>query len=465
MRGALRLETSPPVSCTLAGHHPERSSRCREKAELPLPPVRPFPDGAGGVDRGGGTPAGPLLERIQLLGSRRSTGSLGVGRDRRRRSRCIDFGSRPGRHRGRSASTVSWPAKASSFDGSTMPSVGGPGRSPPSVPRRRSPIRASRPRRSRPVRSTGCRTSARRAGLGARPPSFPSLRDPRPIPDPGCGDRSSSTSGPAGCTRFSPRGGPSRRASTDKTQAAGVATGGRAGPAWTPTTPGSDGRSCRPGRSRPRRPRWGERGASLEGGGWIGRCRRHLREGREAALERPLRACQPRRPARDLADRAFAAQLAGHAASSWSCGSSTLSGGALLDQLQWPNDFDTVLVPRGRWGSDPGRRLRGLREAGTSPPQAEPGRPRTSVAGWTHEKRRCPAAGGSPHLRTGRARRRALPPSSSGCLLRDCPSYPLWYERTFAGLSARVAGPARTIDLDRDTLRLGRNRPLAGSGP
>jgi ABC-type oligopeptide transport system substrate-binding subunit len=32
-------------------------------------------------------------------------------------------------------------------------------------------------------------------------------------------------------------------------------------------------------------------------------------------------------------------------------------------------------------------------------------------------------------------------------LVRDVPALPIWYERAYGGLSERVAGPERTIDL------------------
>ena len=104
--------------------------------------------------------------------------------------------------------------------------------------------------------------------------------------------------------------------------------------------------------------------------------RRHLRQ-RTASGCRASIAVRPSRA--DLL--AFAQRRGGaaarSAASSCRSGSWTCTGDLLLAQLQWPNDFDTVLVPRAA-GHGPGQRhgsrsRAATRRAPTNPADANPG--------------------------------------------------------------------------------------------
>jgi ABC-type transport system substrate-binding protein len=118
-----------------------------------------------------------------------------------------------------------------------------------------------------------------------------------------------------------------------------------------------------------------------------------------------------------------------------------LSGGALLDQLQWPNDFDTVFLSR-ELGADPDVDLSPYESRHVTTAE-NPGD--TGIGGWSDP--RMDAVLGEARRSADVTTRTQLYREAQAILARDVPVLPLWYQRTYAGLSARVAGAERTIDL------------------
>lgn len=118
-----------------------------------------------------------------------------------------------------------------------------------------------------------------------------------------------------------------------------------------------------------------------------------------------------------------------------------VSGGALLDQLQWPNDFDTLLVTR-ELAVDPQLDLEAY-EGRHVTTEANPGD--LDIGGWSDVR----SDALLQHARGEQdpARRAAVYAEVQRILVRDVPVIPLWYELRYAALSRRVSGPQRTIDL------------------
>ncbi len=127
-----------------------------------------------------------------------------------------------------------------------------------------------------------------------------------------------------------------------------------------------------------------------------------------------------------------------------------LTGGTMLDQLLWPNDFDTLLMAR-PLGPDPDSAVRSFESSRitTAENQAD-----ANPSGFTSSL--------VDHLIS--AARETLDPAERAeayagvqdVLSDDVPYWPLWYESNVSALSTRVQGPdgpARPVQV---ALRLGR---------
>jgi ABC-type transport system substrate-binding protein len=120
-----------------------------------------------------------------------------------------------------------------------------------------------------------------------------------------------------------------------------------------------------------------------------------------------------------------------------------LTGGTMLDQLLWPNDFDTLLVAR-PLGPDPDSAVRSFESSRitTAENQAD-----ANPSGFTSSL--------VDHLIS--AARETLDPVErteayagvQDVLLDDVPYWPLWYESSVSALSRRVQGPDGPLDPSR----------------
>lgn len=117
-----------------------------------------------------------------------------------------------------------------------------------------------------------------------------------------------------------------------------------------------------------------------------------------------------------------------------------LTGDTMLTQLQWPNDFDTLLLSRSL-GADPDSAVRTFESSRitTRNNQAD-----ANPSGFTSEL--------ADHLiaearATSDELERAEAYASVGALLEDdVPYWPLWYETTMSAISSRVMGPDGPVD-------------------
>jgi ABC-type transport system substrate-binding protein len=121
-----------------------------------------------------------------------------------------------------------------------------------------------------------------------------------------------------------------------------------------------------------------------------------------------------------------------------------LTGQLLVTQLQWPNDFDTVLVARDL-GDDPDRDVQPFESiratSADNPADANPG-------GYSSQE-------ADRFIQSGREladldARRAAYGQLADVLARDVPAWPVWYDTAFSALSSRVSGPGGPIDPTAD---------------
>ncbi len=117
-----------------------------------------------------------------------------------------------------------------------------------------------------------------------------------------------------------------------------------------------------------------------------------------------------------------------------------LTGDSLLQQLQWPNDFDTLLTVRAL-GPDPDHDLQAFEGShATSADQevdANPGGYHSTVADQLIRQGR---------ETTGHAKRADLYARLQAVLDRDVPAWSIWYDTEWSGISDRVHGPDGPID-------------------
>ena len=120
-----------------------------------------------------------------------------------------------------------------------------------------------------------------------------------------------------------------------------------------------------------------------------------------------------------------------------------LTGDLVLSQQQWPNDFETLLVSR-PLGADPDHDMAAFESSHATsaddPADANPGGYVSADA-----DRLIAAAREAPT----QADRVALYAQLQALLERDQPSWPIWYETAWAGISTRVQGPAGPVDPSR----------------
>jgi peptide/nickel transport system substrate-binding protein len=120
-----------------------------------------------------------------------------------------------------------------------------------------------------------------------------------------------------------------------------------------------------------------------------------------------------------------------------------LTGGTMLDQLLWPNDFDTLLMAR-PLGPDPDSAVRSFESSRitTAENQAD-----ANPSGFTSSL--------VDHLIS--AARETLDPAERAeayagvqdVLSDDVPYWPLWYESNVSAISSRVQGPDGPLDPSR----------------
>ncbi len=116
------------------------------------------------------------------------------------------------------------------------------------------------------------------------------------------------------------------------------------------------------------------------------------------------------------------------------------AGELLLQQLRWPNDFQTVLVSR-PLGVDPDSDVAAFESARATsaerPADANPGGYRSSVVDDLITRAR---------TTTQMPSRMALYARLAGQLALDPPSFPIWYEVAFAGISRGVTRGGEAVD-------------------
>jgi ABC-type transport system substrate-binding protein len=412
---------TPPASCTLAAHVDPLEKMLRQ-AQLPLPSRSAFPDGAGGVDLE--AYAATLLEHVQLLGSTLA----GSGVDQSAAALpLLDFTLHPV---GSGAFRLDRFAPPDGIDLRRFDDAIG---SRPAIAAVHIAI-ITDPRIAATALQTGeidwlpSIGAEQIAGLS----NIPELRV---AGRPGPGVREIVFNVRAGRVFADAAARQAFATCLDKTRSVGVATGGRTDPAWTPITPGTW--AFAPDLPHPAGDPAGAR-RILEAAGWVaGADGIYAKGGQRLSTALSVRAS--RGDQLDFANDALT-QLA-------ACGIELvvkqldLSGGALLDQLQWPNDFDTVLVTR-PLGLDPDQDFAPF-EGGRITTEADPGD--LNIGGWLNAQGdgllQAARQSVDPDVRTARYT------DYQRLLLTEVPAYPLWYERTYGGLSARVAGAGRTIDL------------------
>jgi ABC-type transport system substrate-binding protein len=412
---------TPPASCTLAAHVDPLEKMLRQ-AQLPLPSRSAFPDGAGGVDLE--AYAATLLERVQLLGSTLA----GSGVDQSAAALpLLDFTLHPV---GSGAFRFDHFSPTDGIDLRRFDdAIGGK----PAIAAVHIAI-ITDPRIAATALQTG--EIDWLPSIGAEQiGELSNIPELRIAGRPGPGVREIVFNVRAGRLFADIAARQAFATCLDKTRSVGVATGGRTDPAWTPITPGTW--AFAPDLPHPAGDPAGAR-RILEAAAWVaGTDGVYAKGGQRLSTALSVRAS--RGDQLDFANDALT-QLA-------ACGIELvvkrldLSGGALLDQLQWPNDFDTVLVTR-PLGVDPDQDLAVFdgRRITTEANQGD-----LNIGGWLSDQ-------GDGLLR---AARQAIDPDVRAAryadyqrlLLQDVPAYPLWYERTYGGLSARVAGAGRTIDL------------------
>jgi peptide/nickel transport system substrate-binding protein len=117
-----------------------------------------------------------------------------------------------------------------------------------------------------------------------------------------------------------------------------------------------------------------------------------------------------------------------------------LTGDTMLTQLQWPNEFDTLLLARSL-GVDPDTAVQGLESSRITTEEnaadANPGGYMSALADQLIRSAR------ETLDETGRL---AAYADLAELLAEDVPYWPLWYETATSALSGRVRGPAGPID-------------------
>jgi ABC-type transport system substrate-binding protein len=120
-----------------------------------------------------------------------------------------------------------------------------------------------------------------------------------------------------------------------------------------------------------------------------------------------------------------------------------LTGDLLLTQLQWPNDFDTVLLSRSL-GVDPDADVQAFEgshaTSAENPADANPGGYDSVDADQLIATAR--AAVDADQRRTAYAQLESL-------LTRDVPAWPIWYDAGWSALSDRLTRAARSIDVSQ----------------
>lgn len=121
-----------------------------------------------------------------------------------------------------------------------------------------------------------------------------------------------------------------------------------------------------------------------------------------------------------------------------------LTGDLLLSQLQWPNDFDTVLLARDL-GPDPDHDVQPFESAhatsATNPADANPGGYSSSQAD---------ALIAAARQQVDLPARAATYAQLQAVLAADVPYWPIWYDPTATAVATRVRTPAGAVDAGLD---------------
>jgi ABC-type transport system substrate-binding protein len=219
----------------------------------------------------------------------------------------------------------------------------------------------------------------------------------------------------------------------DRASLADSAAGGRQIVARTPTSAGSWALDTPIGTARDAVGAM----ALLEGAGW-----RRAADGIFARGAQRLSSSIAVRPSRPdlLAFADAAAQQLAECGIELQVRELDLTGQLLVTQLQWPNDFETVLVARDL-GDDPDQDLQPFESvhatSADNPADANPG-------GYVSaEVDRLILAG---REQVDLEARRTTYGQLAGVLAQDVPAWPIWYDTAFSALSSRVTSPSGAID-------------------
>jgi ABC-type transport system substrate-binding protein len=120
-----------------------------------------------------------------------------------------------------------------------------------------------------------------------------------------------------------------------------------------------------------------------------------------------------------------------------------LTGDTMLDQLQWPNDFDTMLIAR-TLSVDPDSAVRSFESSHIT---TEQNRADANPSGFTSSLADHLIASARETL--VEAERAEAYAGVQQLLTDDVPYWPLWYEASVAAISSRVRGPDGVIDPSR----------------
>jgi ABC-type transport system substrate-binding protein len=121
-----------------------------------------------------------------------------------------------------------------------------------------------------------------------------------------------------------------------------------------------------------------------------------------------------------------------------------LTGDTMLDQLRWPNDFDTLLLAR-QLGSDPDSDVIAFESSRRT---SEQNQADANAGGFTSELADHLIADARRTL--DEAERTTAYAELQGLLEENVPYWPLWYDSAVSALSSRVTDEAGTIDPSRE---------------
>ncbi|MEA2622723.1 MAG: peptide/nickel transport system substrate-binding protein [Chloroflexota bacterium] len=219
----------------------------------------------------------------------------------------------------------------------------------------------------------------------------------------------------------------------DRRALAADATGGRAIVAETPTSAGAWSMAAPAAAARD----VAGSIASLEGAGW-----KRGTDGIFAKAGKRLTSSIAVRPSRAdlLAFAEGAAQQLAECGIELEVRELDLTGDLLLAQLQWPNDFDTVLVARDL-GDDPDHDVQRFASAhatsAENPADDNPG---------GYASKEADQLIGEARAQTDLEKRRSLYGQIGDLLARDVPAWPIWYDTAFSALTDRVSLGDRAVD-------------------